>query len=78
MDQTTERRAQDRLRNIRRTSQRALRTILALSRSVRMLQNSGVCKKEAEQSVLGPIAIVSTVGIGLGEESAMAAMVGCD
>src|SRR5271156_1382239 len=41
-------------------------------------QDSGVCEKEAEKSVLGPIAIVAAVGTGLGEEGAVAAMGGCD
>jgi hypothetical protein len=66
MGQTREPQARDRLKNIRRTSQRALGTILCVG------------EQETQQGVLGPVAIVSSVGVGLGEKSAVAAVVSCD
>src|SRR5277367_604697 len=41
-------------------------------------RNLGAGEKEAEKSVFGPVAIVATVGVGLGEEGTVAAVVGRD
>jgi len=40
--------------------------------------NLGVGEKEAEKSVFGPVTIVAAIGIRLGEEGAVAAVVGRD